>query len=263
MQSAALFKRSIKLTRLPIHLLGLTVACATSLPLQADELSSTGAQGPSVRAVASARSAYSPSAPQLSSPAATPAQNTRSEASNPSGRTPRFKTVKHSSGELATNSTKRGVDLLGNWARGSGATAAAALAFVVGLFMLLAWAVKRGMPKSDQLLPAEAVRLLGRVPLGSRQFGHLLQLGNKLVLISVNQTGVEKLAEIDDPQEVVRLLSLSPASGGSASQEEFEQVFGQFAKEKTEPGLLGSEVSLFGSDQGHTFPQTGGGRRYA
>lgn len=129
--------------------------------------------------------------------------------------------------------------------------------------MLLSWAVKRGMPKSDQVLPAEAVRLLGRVPLGSRQFGHLLQLGNKLVLISVNQTGVEKLAEIDDPQEVVRLLALSSQSSSSGSQKEFEEVFGQFAKEKTDSGLLDKEASLFSTQGDDDYSQAAGGSRYA
>lgn len=151
----------------------------------------------------------------------------------------------------------RGADLFREVADGSALTAAAALAFVVGLFMLLAWAMKRSMPKGSQLLPAEAVRILGRVPLGARQFGHLLQLGNKLVLVNVSQAGVEKLAEIDDREEVMRLLGICSSSGGKGSQREFEEIFGQFAKEPAEPGFLGSETSLF-SDTGKS-----GGRRYA
>ena len=139
-------------------------------------------------------------------------------------------------------------------------TAAAALAFVVGLFMLLAWAVKRGMPKSSQVLPSEAVRILGRVPLGARQYGHLLHLGNKLVLVSVSQAGVEKIAEVDDQQEVLRLVALCGKTSAGGSQKEFEEIFGQFAQEKTESGFLGNETSMFGSDNDDSAT---GDRRYA
>ncbi len=155
---------------------------------------------------------------------------------------------------------QRGADLLSSWAESSSVTALAALAFVVGLFMLLAWAVKRRLPKSSQLLPSDAVRILGRVALGTRQFGHLLQLGNKLILVSVNQTGVEKLAEIDEPQEVVRLIGLCGRTSSDGSQKEFDEVFGQFAREKAASGFLGSETTMFSSN--NEASETGG-RRYA
>ncbi len=148
--------------------------------------------------------------------------------------------------------------MLTSWAESSGVTALAALAFVVGLFMLLAWATKRSLPRSSQMLPAEAVRILGRVPLGSRQFGHLLQLGNKLVLVSINPTGVKKLAEIEDPQEVARLVTMCGKTSSKGSQKEFDEIFGQFAKDKPESGFLGSEASLF--SRSHDADSTEGGR---
>ncbi|QDU55305.1 FliO/MopB family protein [Aeoliella mucimassa] len=168
-----------------------------------------------------------------------------------SARRPHFGTTPSISNPT-TAAGERSSAMVQNWARSSGMTAVTALAFVIGLFMLLAWFVKRGMPQGSQILPAEAVRMLGRIPLGGKQFGHLLHLGNKLVLVSVSQGGVEKLAEIDDPQEVVRMLAVCSKSAGKGSQKEFEEIFGQFAKEKTEPGFLGNEVST-----------TKGGRQYA
>lgn len=155
---------------------------------------------------------------------------------------------------------ERGTALFSDWFKSSGVTALAALAFVIGLFMLLAWATKRTMPKSAQLLPAEAVRILGRVSLGARQYGHLLCLGNKLVLVSISQGGVEKLAEVDDPQEVQRLVALCGKTSSNSSQVEFDQIFGQFAKEKAGAGFLGSEASLF-TESDKT--QAAGGTRHA
>ncbi len=218
---------------LPWLMLSLALACGrfaiAETPAGAD------AVGPSSRAADRDPSAYQPAAPMT--------------AAN-EGRRLQL----GSSADRASKSTRaageRGNNMLRDWARGSGATAAAALAFVVGLFMLLAWFVKRGMPKSSQVVPSEAIRLLGRVPLGSRQFGQLLHLGNKLVLVHVTQAGVEKLAEIDDPQEVVRLLAICSKNSSQGSQKEFEDIFGQFAKEKTEPGFLEGEMQS-------------GGRRYA
>ncbi|MCO6047345.1 flagellar biosynthetic protein FliO [Aeoliella sp. ICT_H6.2] len=231
-------------SRSPLPWLVLILLLAVARVSTAEPVEATDAVGPSARPANSAPSAYPratpPAKPQPQAEAATSDEGRRLHLGSEGSDT--TKPSRLAGGQSA--------DLLHNFAKSSGATALAALAFVVGLFMLMAWFVKRGMPNSAQVLPAEAVRLLGRVPLGSRQFGQLLQLGNKLVLVHVTQAGVEKLAEIDDPQEVVRLLAVCSKTSSKGSQKEFEEIFGQFAKEKTEPGFLGSDTP-------------DGGRRYA
>lgn len=217
------------------------VSCVASLAQAQNSLESfspeSTAVGPSDREPAS------PSSTVYQVGSASPAiVNEPPEPSVDNGRrfirsTPRGEKSAHPAGQRSNS-------MISNWAKGSGATALAALAFVVGLFTLFAWVMKRSMPKSAQVLPPEAVRILGRVPLGGRQFGQLLHLGNKLVLVHVTQAGVEKLAEIDEPTEVVRLLAIC-SKNSKGSQKEFEEIFGQFAKEKTEPGFLGAEASLF------------------
>ncbi|REK15917.1 MAG: hypothetical protein DWQ37_08890 [Planctomycetota bacterium] len=88
------------------------------------------------------------------------------------------------------------------------ASVAMNLGLVLGLFLVVAWALRRGMPKGSALLPAEAVDVLGRAPLAGRQQVYLVRCGNKLVLVSPTATGVETLTEITDPAEVVRLENL-------------------------------------------------------
>ena len=223
--------------------------------LLAQSLEPVAAQGPSARVVQPEPSAYQRQEPEIEFPTTEVSEIIPPVApteETDSARRPSFGGSNRVESKSSRNIGERSNAMLQDWAKSSGVTAAAALAFVVGLFMLLSWAVKRGMPQSAQVLPAEAVRILGRVPLGSRQFGHLLQLGNKLVLVSVSQAGVEKLAEIDDPQEVVRMIAVCSKTSGKGSQKEFEEIFGQFAKEKTQSGFLGSEVST-----------TTGGRNYA
>jgi hypothetical protein len=88
------------------------------------------------------------------------------------------------------------------------ASTAASLGVVVGVFLLVAWVVRRGMPKGSGLLPSDAVEVLGRAPLVGRQQVHLVRCGHKLVLVTVTPSGTQTLTEITDPAEVDRLLNL-------------------------------------------------------
>ncbi len=107
-------------------------------------------------------------------------------------------------------------------------TVAGSLAAVVGLFMIVAWIMRRGMPKGSGILPREVVEVLGRAPLAGRQQLQLLRLGNKLLLVSMSATSVEPLAEITDPLEVDRLTGLCYQTHPQGSTASFRQVFQSF-----------------------------------
>jgi flagellar biogenesis protein FliO len=92
-------------------------------------------------------------------------------------------------------------------------TTITALVLVIGLFLLCAWALRRGSRQLSGALPKDVVSVLGTTPLGGRQLAQLLRLGNKLVLVSVTTGGAETLAEVTDPAEVERLLGLCLQSG--------------------------------------------------
>jgi flagellar biogenesis protein FliO len=87
-------------------------------------------------------------------------------------------------------------------------TIAGSLALVLGVFFLVAWALRWASPRGMRTLPGEVLEMLGRVRLDSRQQAHLLRLGNKLLLVSVSAAGAETLTEITDPFEVDRLAGL-------------------------------------------------------
>lgn len=108
-------------------------------------------------------------------------------------------------------------------------TGAASLGIVLGLFLMVAWAVRRGMPRNAALLPREAVEILGRAPLVGRQQVHLVRCGNKVLLLCVSAASVETLTEITDQAEVERLGEICRQAGGGAAAS-FRQVFGQFAR---------------------------------
>ncbi|HEX5444161.1 MAG TPA: flagellar biosynthetic protein FliO [Pirellulales bacterium] len=111
-------------------------------------------------------------------------------------------------------------------------TGVASLAVVLGLFFVVAWALRRGMPRGAMLLPADVVEVLGRAPLSGRQFAHLVRCGNKMLLVYLAPGCAETLTEITDPVEVDRLAGLCKQSQPQSTTASFRQVFQQFSREK-------------------------------
>lgn len=130
-------------------------------------------------------------------------------------------------------------------------TAGAGLAVVVGLFLICMWLLKLGRPRGNSLLPPESVALLGKIPLTAKTMAHLLQVGNKLVLISISPEGVAPITEITDPTEVNRIQGICLRNQQHSSSREFQQVLEQMAGEPTR-GFLGSSTSFGFSKGGRT-----------
>ncbi|OHB78606.1 MAG: hypothetical protein A2W31_12410 [Planctomycetes bacterium RBG_16_64_10] len=118
-------------------------------------------------------------------------------------------------------------------------TALSALAVVLGLFLLVAWLIKRRLPAANRPLPVEVVQLLGRTALADRQYLHLIRFGNKLLLVAVSAAGADSLTEIDDPVEVDRLAGLCQQLQSNSTSAAFRQVLQQFARERPPAGLAG------------------------
>jgi len=113
---------------------------------------------------------------------------------------------------------------------------------VVGLFLIVAWMTKRGMPKQAPFLPREALEVLGRQRFGGKQELQLLRLGNKLVLIHVAPGHVESVAEVTDPEEVDRLTGLCFQTKPNSSSRGFQQTLDQFSKDKSPKRATGRPV---------------------
>lgn len=115
-------------------------------------------------------------------------------------------------------------------------TVASSLAVVLGLFLVVAWAMRRAVPGASLTLPGEVVEVLGRATLAGREQVHLLRCGSKLLLVSVSQSGVEPLTEITDPDEVGRLAGLCRQSQPGSTTAVFRQVLQQMARPGTHHG---------------------------
>lgn len=117
-------------------------------------------------------------------------------------------------------------------------TVATSLAVVLGLFLVVAWLMRRASPGLAPPLPGEVFEVLGRAPLAGRQQIVLVRLGSKLVLLCVWAAGVEALSEITDPDEATRLAGLCHGSRPTSASAVFRQIFQQFAREPGPAGLL-------------------------
>ena len=125
-------------------------------------------------------------------------------------------------------------------------TAGTGLVLVVGLFLLCVALMRRGGPSPTAPLPRDAVAVLGRIPLTPKQFAHLLQVGNKLVLVSITGDRTDTITEITEPAEVDRLLTLCMKGSKQSSSAEFQRILGQMAKEPAR-GFLGRETATSSS----------------
>lgn len=104
------------------------------------------------------------------------------------------------------------------------------------------WLLRRSGPKPTSPLPGEVVSVLGRIPLAARNFAHLIQLGNKLVLVAIAPEGVSTIAEITDPLEVQRLVGLCMQTNQTSTSAEFQDVLNQLASEPAS-GFLGNQAA--------------------
>jgi flagellar biogenesis protein FliO len=128
-------------------------------------------------------------------------------------------------------------------------TAGAGLAMVVGLFLVCMWLLRKSGPTPTSPLPGEAFVVLGRIPLAARNFAHLLQVGNKLVLVAITPDGVAPITEVTEPNEVQRLLGLCHRNPKQSTSAEFHEVLSRLAKEPAQ-GFLGSQAPLAYGQQG-------------
>jgi len=126
-------------------------------------------------------------------------------------------------------------------------TVGGSLAFVLGLFLVIAWCTRRFTPGGAAILPKEAVEMLGRTSLATRQQAHLVRVGNKLLLIAISPGGAETLTEITEPTEVEHLTALCRRGKPSSSSVAFRQALTELANEPAPAGFVGSRSSSRGA----------------
>ena len=117
-------------------------------------------------------------------------------------------------------------------------TIGSSLAVCLGLFVLVAWFIRRNTPGGARVLPSEVVQILGHTPLPGRQQMLLVRCGRRLLLVNVSATGAETLTEINDPDEVSHLTAVASGADPGSNSASFRKTMEQFARVRPTPGFI-------------------------
>ena len=85
---------------------------------------------------------------------------------------------------------------------------AGSLAVVLGLLALTLMGLRSMHRYSDEALPVDVVEVLGRTTLMGNRDLHLVRVGGKLLLLSLEPSGIETVTEICDEAEVQRIVTM-------------------------------------------------------
>lgn len=92
---------------------------------------------------------------------------------------------------------------------------AGALAVVLGLFFLVSIFLRNPAHSNS---PDALMQCLGQTQVTSGVRLHLVKVGSRILVLHISGKHVERVAEIDDPQEVQQILATSHSQNGSATQ---------------------------------------------
>ena len=112
----------------------------------------------------------------------------------------------------------------------------AALAIVLGAFMVLLWVTKKIQGPSKSIMSKQTLEVLGQKQINKIHSLHLIRLGQRILLISVSDSSVTCLSEINDPVEVAQLLNTNSQAGDSSElpQSTFKRIFAQYEQNPNE-----------------------------
>ncbi len=139
-------------------------------------------------------------------PAAGQMHALKGQASSPSAM-PASLEVKRSRTPLPPPSNDQKEAESGNMTLGTLLSVFSSLSIVVGLFLGLAWVLRRTGAGGNQSLPNEVLQVLGRTNVGPKHQILLVQFGPKLVLASLHQGEMRVLSEVSEPAQVQSMLS--------------------------------------------------------
>ena len=120
------------------------------------------------------------------------------------------------------------------------------LAVVLPLIVICMFVMKKATPKGMLGLPAEAIEVLGNTALDAKHHLKLIRLGKKLVLLSVTDGNVQPVSEVEDPEEVQRLVAMCQNKTQREVTQTFQSVLQQGEQDRS-TGFLGSQQDRLGS----------------
>ena len=120
-------------------------------------------------------------------------------------------------------------------------TMVGALVVTLGLFTILVLVVKRVQTNPKQMgLPREAFEVIGETTIGPKQKLMVVRCGVQALVVGVSPSGIQSVAQIDDPDEAGQFIAQCRGLGGTA---EFNKTLREMEKEPVQRGFVGNEPS--------------------
>ncbi len=120
-------------------------------------------------------------------------------------------------------------------------TIGSSLAIVLGLFAALVWVSRKASKNvsGNRELPDEAMKVLGKKSLGTAGNITLLRCGRSILIIGVHSTGMSRLGEIANDEEVRHLEALCTGH----SKASFDETLADMQREPIKRGFIGEDVA--------------------
>lgn len=117
------------------------------------------------------------------------------------------------------------------------------ICIVTAIFFAFVLLAKRGGAKVNSRIPSEIFEVVGQLPLNQKQQFHLVRLGSKLLLLSVNNNHTQTISEISDPIEVEHVLSMLHKGQAAEAFNSFRRITGQMRQQRRTQRMYPSHVN--------------------
>jgi flagellar biogenesis protein FliO len=121
-------------------------------------------------------------------------------------------------------------------------TVGSSLAIVLGLFAALVWVSRKASKNSvgNREIPDDAMRILGKKSLGTSGSIALVRCGHSLLIVGVHTSGMQRLGEISDIDEVRHIEALCRGE----SKASFDATLAEMQREPIKRGFTGDEIHV-------------------
>ncbi|MEM1110060.1 MAG: flagellar biosynthetic protein FliO [Planctomycetota bacterium] len=103
----------------------------------------------------------------------------------------------------------------------------AALGVVIGLIFAARWAYTK-LGGAVVARPSPVVEVLSRTPVAPKNHVLLLRVGQRVLVVGDSSSGLNTLADVDDPEEVASLLQSVSAHGERSASKSFNALVSRF-----------------------------------
>lgn len=101
---------------------------------------------------------------------------------------------------------------------------------VLALILVMAWIVRKALPRRQAWTGSGVIEVLSRTSLSSKQSLILVRMGRRLLLLGVTGDEMNTLCVVEDPDQVAMLVGESASAGPNSMTRAFARAFAEEAR---------------------------------